>query len=58
MPPDDSLELFAEPAPGIAPGAPVLRLCITSVDARGVPLIFSEFLGRGDRFHYQLTVKR
>ncbi len=43
---------------GIAPGAPVLRLCITSVDARGVPLIFSEFLGRGDRFHYQLTVKR
>jgi putative ATPase len=23
MPPDDSLELFAEPAPGIAPGAPL-----------------------------------
>jgi GntR family transcriptional regulator len=43
---------------GITPGAPVLRLCITSVDARGEPLIFSEFLGRGDRFHYQLTAKR
>lgn len=42
----------------IAPGAPVLRLCIASIDARGEPLIFSEFVGRGDRFHYRLTVKR
>jgi GntR family transcriptional regulator len=43
---------------GIAPGSAVLRLCIASIDARGEPLIFSEFLGRGDRFHYLLTVKR
>jgi GntR family transcriptional regulator len=42
----------------IEPGAPVLRLCIASIDARGEPLIFSEFVGRGDRFHYLLTVKR
>lgn len=39
-------------------GAPVLRLCIASIDVRGEPLIFSELLGRGDRFHYLLTVKR
>ena len=43
---------------GIEQGAPVLRLCIASVDAQGIPLIYSEFAGRGDRFHYQLTIKR
>jgi GntR family transcriptional regulator len=42
----------------IAPGSPVLRLCIASIDVRGEPLIFSELLGRGDRFHYLLTLKR
>jgi GntR family transcriptional regulator len=42
----------------ISEGAPILRLCIASIDARGEPLIFSEFVGRGDRFHYLLTVKR
>lgn len=43
---------------GIEAGSPLLRLCIASIDAHGEPLIFSEFLGRGDRFHYRLTVKR
>ena len=42
----------------IAQGAPVLKLSVTSMNARGEPLIFSEFLGRGDRFHYLLTINR
>lgn len=42
----------------ISQGAPVLKLCVASIDARGEPLIFSEFLGRGDRFHYMLTINR
>jgi GntR family transcriptional regulator len=42
----------------ITQGGPVLKLCVTSFNARGEPLIFSEFLGRGDRFHYLLTLDR
>lgn len=42
----------------IEPGAAVLRLEIASFDAHGLPLLFSEFLARGDRFSYPVTIRR
>ena len=41
---------------GTKVGEPILRLRISTVDTKGIPLIFSEFLGHGHRFHYQLSV--
>ncbi len=43
---------------GIESGAAVLRLAIASFDTNGVPLLFSEFLARGDRFRYPLKIRR
>lgn len=42
----------------IAEGAAVLRLAIASFDTSGVPLLFSEFLARGDQFRYPVTIRR
>jgi GntR family transcriptional regulator len=43
---------------GLSRGAPVLRLRIVSQDFAGVPVIFSDFLARGDRYRYRVTLKR
>ena len=43
---------------GIAQGAAVMCLAIVGFDANGKPLLFSEFLARGDRFRYPMTMGR
>lgn len=43
---------------GIPAGAAVLRLEIASFDVAGVPLLFSEFLARGDQFRYPVKIRR
>ena len=43
---------------GIARGAAVMCLAIVGFDANGKPLLFSDFLARGDRFRYPITMGR
>ena len=45
-------------APGIAQGAAVMCLSIVSFDGNDKPLLFSEFLARGDQFRYSMTLER
>lgn len=40
------------------PGAALLRMHITSYDAQDTPIMYNEFVARGDRFRYQLSALR
>jgi GntR family transcriptional regulator len=43
---------------GIAHGGAVLCMAIVTFDSDGSPLLFNEFLARGDRFRYPLKIRR
>jgi GntR family transcriptional regulator len=40
------------------PGAALLRMHITSYDGQDTPIMYNEFVARGDRFRYQLNALR